>query len=129
MTISVNKKIPMKVKFFYKNKSYIINCHKEDKIFKACNEFASKKGLNLNNLSFIYETNPINDLNNNTKELFYVISENSKTNVQINTDITKTSDTNEDDINNIKKLTEPEEILIKVYDNNNYLTCSKNTKK
>ena len=128
MTISVYKKNPLKVNFSYKNKPYEMKCHKEDKIYKVFNDFASKNGLNLNKLSFTCQATQITNLNNNFQEFFISIAENSKSNVPINTDITNTLESNEDDINNMKKLNAPEEILINVDDNNNSLTCSKRKK-
>ena len=50
----------VKTIFNFNEKEIIINCDFGDKLKEICEKFASKVGLNLNNLVFLQEVNAVN---------------------------------------------------------------------
>ena len=121
MNISVYKKTPLEIEFVFGEEPKKENYFKEDKIYNICHRFAEQKGLKLNQLSFKYEANPINDLNQNFNNYLNSIAENNKTHNRLVTD-EKTIETNDFYVENKNK--EVNKMTINVYDNITSSKCS-----
>ena len=119
MNISVYKKTPLEIEFVFGKDPTKENHYQEDKIYNICHEFAEKKGLKINQLSFQYDVNPFNNLNQNFKDYLNSIADNSKTHNRLGTD-ENTIETNVFDAeNNIKKINK-----MKINVNNTSSKCS-----
>ena len=69
MTILVYHRTPLTINFIFNNNfKYIMNCFLEDKIREIINKYCIQNNLDINNLLFYYQNNPLN-LDNNFLDL------------------------------------------------------------
>ena len=75
--------------FNFKEENAVLECQKEDKLKDICNNFVSKIGININNLYFFYNGNPLNmeltydeqvdSIDRNLNEMKILVHEKNKT--------------------------------------------------